>query len=251
MAEWLVALAKLLAVILLALAGMVLVRRNVTLSTLESHNEVAGFVYAVVGVIYAVLMAFIVYAVFQQHQVAEGRVEREAALLGDLYRVSSNLQEPTRGEALLILKSYARTMVEKEFPEMARGKYHEETRMQHNKLWELLYHYTPKNELDKLWFEKTLTTSLAFSNAKRDRMASANQTLPPFLWFVLYVGGFITITYSYFFGTKNIWAQGLIVIFLAGSVALVLQLIEAYDHPFSGIIRVGPDSFLMFLSYFK
>jgi hypothetical protein len=251
MIDWLIAFGELFAVIILALSGMFLVRRNVTLSTLESHNEVAGFVYAVVGVIYAVLMAFIVYAVFQQNQIAEGRVEKEAAFLGDLCRVSSNLQEPIRGEVLLTLKSYAWTMIEKEFPEMARGKFHKETKIQHDKLWDHLYHYKPKDEVDKIWFEKALSTLLAFSNAKRDRMVSANQCLPSFLWFVLYVGGFITITYSYFFGTKNALAQGLIVIFLAGSVTLVLLLIAAYDRPFTGIIQVSPDPFVMFLSYFK
>jgi hypothetical protein len=251
MTDWLLALAKLFIVIILSLLGMFLVRRNVTLSTLESHNAVAGFVYSVVGVIYAVLMAFIVYAVFEQHQVAEGRVEKEAAFLGDLYRVSSNLQEPTRGEVLLALKEYARTMIEKEFPEMVQGKFHEGTKLQHDKLWTLFYQYKPKDETDKIWFDKALSTFVAFANAKRDRMVSAKQSLPSFLWFVLSVGGFITIAYSYFFGTKNVWAQVLIVLFLAAIVTLVLLLISAYDRPFSGIIKVSPEPFEMFLTYFK
>ena len=80
------------------------------ISTLESHNDVAGFVYAVVGVIYAVLMAFMVYVVFVQFQTAQDRTENEATSLGDLYRISSNLQEPARSEILMILKNYARTM---------------------------------------------------------------------------------------------------------------------------------------------
>jgi hypothetical protein len=251
MTDWLLAFGKLFILIIITLGGMLLVRKNLTLSTLESHNEVAGYVYQVVGVIYAVLMAFIVYAVFQQNQTAEARVEKEAALLGDLYRVSSSLQEPVRGEILQDLRRYAQVMIDKEFPAMAEGKFHEEAKRQHDKIWDLLYHYKPKDEVDKIWFDKTLTTALAFASAKRDRMASANQTLPPFLWLVLYAGGFITVAYSFFFGTRNVWAQGLIVVFLTGSVGLVLLLIAAYDHPFSGIIQVSPEPFAIFLSYFK
>jgi hypothetical protein len=46
-------------------------------------------------------------------------------------------------------------------------------------------------------------------------------------------------------------AQALMVIFLAGSVTLVLLLIAAFDHPFTGIIQVSPEPFEMILNYFK
>ncbi len=251
MTDWLITLGKLFLVIGLSLLGMLLVRRNVTVSTLESHNDVAGFVYAVVGVIYAVLIAFMVFAVYGQYQTAEGRIEKEAASLGDLYRVSSNLREPTRSEVLVLLKAYARTMIEKEFPEMEKGKFHEESKIQQDKLWNLFYEYKPKDEIDGLWFKQALSTFIGFADAKRDRMASVKQALPSFMWLVLYVGGFITIVYSYFFGTRNVWAQTLIVLFLSGSVTLVLLLISALEHPFTGIIRVRPEPFELFIGYFK
>ena len=46
----------------LSIAGLVLVRRLTPLSVRQEHNEVAGFIYAVVGIAYAVLMAFLVIA---------------------------------------------------------------------------------------------------------------------------------------------------------------------------------------------
>ena len=42
----------------LAMVGPKLVRRYVTLEELSANNEVAGFKFAVVGVLYAVLLAF-------------------------------------------------------------------------------------------------------------------------------------------------------------------------------------------------
>ncbi len=251
MTDWLIAFGKLFLVIGLSLLGMLLVRRNVAFSTLESHNDVAGFVFAVVGVIYAVLMAFMVLVVYEQFQITETRIQKEASALGDLYRVSASLREPTRSEVMVILKAYARTMIEKEFPEMEKGKFHEELKIQHDKLWNLFYKYKPKDERDRIWFDHALSTFIGFADAKRDRMASVKQSLPSFMWFVLYAGGFITIVYSYFFGTKNVWAQAMIVIFLAGSVTLVLLLISVLEHPFAGIIRVSPEPFELFWGYFK
>jgi hypothetical protein len=251
MIDLLTAFGKLFLVIILSLLGMLLVRRKVAVSNLESHNDVAGFVYSVVGVVYAVLMAFMFYVVYVQYQTAQSRIEKEAALMGDMYRVSSNLQEPTRSEVLKALKDYARIMIEKEFPEMVNGKFHEQTKLEHDKLWDLFYRYQPKDERDKIWFEKSLSTLIIFADAKRDRMVSVKQSLPAFMWFVLYAGGFLLIIYSYFFGTPNVWSQALIVIFLAATVALVLLLISDLDRPFTGPIRVSPEPFRLFLNYFK
>ena len=46
------------ATVLLSVAGSLLVRRWATVEVLECHKEVAGFIYAVIGVLYAVLLGF-------------------------------------------------------------------------------------------------------------------------------------------------------------------------------------------------
>jgi len=48
---------------LIAMASPVLVRRRVSLDRLRVNNEVAGFKFATVGVLYAVLLAFAVIVV--------------------------------------------------------------------------------------------------------------------------------------------------------------------------------------------
>jgi hypothetical protein len=46
-----------------SVGGLLLVRRRIALATLEQHNEVAGFIIAVIGGLYAVLLAFVVISV--------------------------------------------------------------------------------------------------------------------------------------------------------------------------------------------
>ena len=48
---------------LVAVAGLEGVQRLVPTSRRQEHNDVAGFIYAVVGVIYTVLLALMVIAV--------------------------------------------------------------------------------------------------------------------------------------------------------------------------------------------
>jgi hypothetical protein len=51
---------------LLAMAGPIVVRRYVAFDRLNTNNEVAGFKFATLGALYAVLLAFVVIVVWPQ-----------------------------------------------------------------------------------------------------------------------------------------------------------------------------------------
>src|SRR3954447_6846409 len=93
-----------------ALAGLLLVRRSVALSTLERHNDVAGFIIAVIGVLYAVLLAFVVVISWQNFDEAHQTASSEAQLVDGLYRDASAFQ-PQTADMRQKLDSYARSVV--------------------------------------------------------------------------------------------------------------------------------------------
>jgi hypothetical protein len=51
----------------------------------SAHNDVAGFTIAIVGVIYAVLLAFIAVSAWESHGKAQEIVQMEANAVGNLY----------------------------------------------------------------------------------------------------------------------------------------------------------------------
>jgi hypothetical protein len=54
------------AFMVVAIGGLVLVRHYLRFKDREGLHEVAGFIYATIGVAYAVLMAFVVLVVWEQ-----------------------------------------------------------------------------------------------------------------------------------------------------------------------------------------
>jgi hypothetical protein len=54
-------------VCLLSLIGFELVHRLVPADLRQRHNDVAGFIYAALGVIYAVLLALVVISVWEEY----------------------------------------------------------------------------------------------------------------------------------------------------------------------------------------
>jgi hypothetical protein len=75
---WLSAVILIVPTTLLAMAGPVIVRRYVEVDQLRTNNEVAGFKFATVGVLYAVLLAFAVVVVWEKFNQAESEVAKEA-----------------------------------------------------------------------------------------------------------------------------------------------------------------------------
>ena len=53
------------------MGGLILVQRAVPPARRQEHNDVAGFMYAVLGVAYAVLLGLMVVAVWQDYETAE------------------------------------------------------------------------------------------------------------------------------------------------------------------------------------
>ncbi len=70
---------------------MLLTRRFYGVDRLSLNNEVAGFKFAVVGVFYAVLLAFVVIAVWEEFRDTEAAVRDEAKAVVDLHRVAHAL----------------------------------------------------------------------------------------------------------------------------------------------------------------
>jgi len=82
----------------LATAGGLIVRRWVAVEVLERHNDVAGFIYAVIGVVYAVLLGFTAIIVWERYNHAQAEVEKEANELGDLFRDAQVFPDEIRRE---------------------------------------------------------------------------------------------------------------------------------------------------------
>jgi len=76
---------------------------------------------------------------------------------------------------------------------------------------------------------------------RRLRIFAGNDTVPPVIWLVLLVGSVISISYTYFFGMKNIRAQYLIAASLTVTITMILFLIYVLDHPFTGTSRVSAE----------
>jgi hypothetical protein len=244
---------------LAAVAGLALVQRLVPATIRKEHNDVAGFIYAVLGVIYAVLLALVVIAVWEDFGRARDTVEAEANALAEIFWLAYQLPEPEGRELQELCRSYAEEVVDEEWPLMEEGR---TPLMEHTQEtthgWVLIDEiratvqgYEPRTAAEEQLYAEGLDQIQRLADARRARLVQAEEGLPTVLWVVLVVAGVVVVGFAFLIGMENAWAQALMVVALAGVIALVLFTIGAMEHPFSGGARVGPESFELVLNRFE
>src|SRR5260370_35360322 len=77
-----------------AVLGLLIVHAIIPQPLRSVHNDVSGFILATVGVVYAVLLAFIAVAVWQDFDRADHLVQTEANLGADLYSDTAARPDP-------------------------------------------------------------------------------------------------------------------------------------------------------------
>jgi hypothetical protein len=229
--------------VLVAVLGLVLVQRLVPPDRREEHNNVAGFIYAVLGVAYAVLLAFMLIAVWQDYEMAQTNVESEAHELAGVYFLASQLPEPDRTRLQDLVRTYARVVVEQEWPMMERGHTSPRADSLVRQLRLELLQFDPRTEGEQVLYERGLTQLHDAVDARRSRLLEVREGIPRLLWVVLVVGGMITVSFTYLFGLKSNLAHGLMVAALTLLICGILFTIGEFNYPFSGIVKIRPDAF--------
>jgi hypothetical protein len=245
-------------VCVLALGGFELVHRLVPAASRQRHNDVAGFIYAALGVIYAVLLALVVIAVWQQYQAASETVDREANATAEIAWLAHRLPEAQGTHIQELAKSYAEEVVHEEWPLMEQGKAPPMTQERGAPSgWAIiddirasLQDYEPRTKAEEQLYATGLDLIEELNDARRMRLVAAEEGIPGVLWAVLIFGGITAIGFTYLFGIENTWAHRLMVVTLAAVIGLVLFTIGAMEHPFSGGARIGTGAFDLILERF-
>jgi hypothetical protein len=77
----------------LAVGGLILVQRSVPSGIRSEHNDVAGFIYAVLGAVYAVLLGLMLVAVWEEWNTAATTADEEASALAEIFWIADRMPE--------------------------------------------------------------------------------------------------------------------------------------------------------------
>jgi hypothetical protein len=238
-----------------AVVGLVVVQRLVSTERRKEHNDVAGFIYAVVGVSYAVLLGLMLIAVWEQWNAAEEVSSDEANELAGIFYFAHALPQPEGRHIQELARSYAQVVVEEEWPAMEQGKSSPKAWATLDELRATILGLDPPTGTQQVPYSQARYNQIldqlhGLGDGRRERLLAAEGGLPTILWVVLIGGGVITVAFTYLFGLENTGVHTLMVASLALIIALSLFSVAALDHPYEGDVRIHPDAFEQVLERF-
>jgi hypothetical protein len=234
-----------------AVGGLVIVQSLVSTERRKQHNDVAGFIYAVLGVSYAVLLGLMLIAVWEQWNAAQDVASDEANELAGIFWFAHALPQPEGRHIQELARSYAQVVVEEEWPLMEQGRSSPKAWATLDELRGTILGLDPPTGAQQVRYNQVLEQLHALGDARRERLLAASEGLATILWVVLIGGALITIAFTYLFGLDNTVVHTLMVAALAMILSLSLFTVAALDYPFKGDVRIHPAAFEQVLERFQ
>jgi hypothetical protein len=208
------------------------------------HNDVVGFIIAVVGVIYAVLLAFVVIVAWESFTRAEEVVGQEASALRSVYRNSVGLAPETQSQMQDLVVRYATEVVDDSWPAMEEG------RLGDPEAGDILQQMadtladtpiTDPNQQEFVGAEVDRLNQLV--SLRSQRLDFVESGIPTSLWTALIVGALVTVGFALLFGLERAGLHLVMVGSLAVLIGVLLFVAVGFNYPFAGDISVHPAPF--------
>ena len=188
------------------------------------NNDAAGQVFTIIAGLHAVLVAFVLIALFDAvNQARKGSYAEADALVAATWAADS-LPEPTRTQVRAHSAEYAATVLNTEWTQMRSAA------DVSGPGWE---------QLDRIQVDLT-----EVYEARQQRLLQANgDHVGAVVWFALVLGSVIATLLPNLFGGTRLGTHVIIVSTLAGTITVLLFAIYQLQNPFSGSASVEPEAF--------
>lgn len=231
----------------LSVGGLLLFRKAVSHTRLEVANAASGQVFQLAGILYAVLVAFIVVVVWEQFGDAESATESEASAIADLLRDSAAVPAAARPAVQQTLVAYLHDVIDDELPRMRRGETIEDHSGPTADVWRAYLAVQPQTSNEGAFFEHDIVKLNDLSTNRKLRVSAGEAAIPGELWVLLLGGGAVLMAFTFMFGTRDVVLHACAVGLTAALMGFVMYLIFALEHPFVGALSVKPEPYVTVL----
>lgn len=226
---------------LVTLAAVVLVRWLVPYE-LRGREEQRGWVFAFCGVLYALVVGFVLAFSLSGYNAASQYASNEADSVSSLSRTATLFDAEDRDTIGHQLICYARAVVYDEWPLMAEGRRSTLATAANDRLFqsfEQLAHSTTRPGV--------LSTSLdgvrELGKARASRLLQSKQLLPSIFWVFMVGGGLILIFYAAVLaGQERRLAQFLFIAPVTVLLVSSISLVAVFERPFEDPTALKPQA---------
>lgn len=216
---------------------------------LSEHHEVPGFLMGVVGVLYSVVLGFLVGTVWNSFASAQQTTDLEAGYIADAFNFAGQTAAPQRRELQRDLARYALSVRDQNWSTTPPTR-NDPTATFLAEAVNLAFAVPPQTNnagsariLESNSIRNALIETLRqLGDTRRLRFVQSHTWLPQGLIEALLLGASFVMAFTFLFGVRSYAKQMLMTGLLAGSIGLFFGLVIELSTPYSGSIHVSRDS---------
>ena len=246
---WLFALLTMGFFVGISWVGLGLLHRRIHQASFATliDNGTVGWFFSGVTVLYGLLLGLLTVATWGNYSRAAEVASQEAASIAVLYRDLA-AYPPAQGRPLrILLRDYTRFIIHDSWPLQRRGMIHDGEAQRLVALQGPLMAYEPTSEGGKIIHAEAIRAFNSIVELRRLRAESISGSVPGVIWYVVLVGGLLTLLFSYLFLVESFWFHGVLVSLLGAVIGLLIFLIAALDHPYWGEVSVSAGAYELVL----
>ncbi|MGZ5202024.1 MAG: bestrophin-like domain [Telluria sp.] len=226
--------------ILITYLLMLGIHRLMPIELRRQHNEVIGFLIAVMAVFYGLIIASLLVIAINRFDHAEQLTEDESNLVADVVRNARATSPRLDGPVRTLGTRYLDHVIHDEWPAQRRGQKNPTVIPVLVDLFEVVRTYAPRDAREATFYQQLLQAMTRLYDARKERIFIADEGIAETVWIVTLAGSVLTISFSLLFGVESRAMHFMLASFLAVSMALVFALVALFDKPFRGGMAV-PD----------
>ena len=228
--------------VLYAVVGVALARRYIHRRGAEGHNDVLVPLFLTAGVIYAVLLGFMVVGEWESYDAAHTNVAEEAALLVPLYRQTTVMAEDKGDEMRKAIREYAEDVV-KGWDGFVAGKRNLVAGRDVNEIFRIFGSLTPATKAREIIAAQFMQTLSQVILDRNKRYLQAAESLSWIMWVAAVGGAAVTIAMSFILFMDRAWPHILMTSIMSALIAALLYIMAMLSQPFAGPLAIEPAPF--------
>ena len=237
------ALLVILVTALVAVAATIFVRRVWGTAGRRQHHEVGNPVYLQIGVVFAVLLAFVFNEVWGEYNTAAQAINGECGALHGAAMLAHDLPDDHGQGVERAILNYSKVVINVEWPALQQRQASPQAASAFQAMVEAAGQLDIARSTDAT-IQGQILSLLAQAHAFREtRIFQANQGLPVLIWVVLSFYSLVLVVFVLFAGVESRIAHSFFTAVFATSVVLVLILLRMLDYPFEGALTLSNDDF--------
>jgi hypothetical protein len=245
------AVAIIVVFVTLSLACLCVVRRYCK-PFLFSELTNSGEIFAdAIAVFFALILAFVTIAVWQNNEKVNSVVAEEANTLNTIYRNLEAYPEPLGTESRMMIRLYVKRVITDEWPKLALAQQDETAHLLLGRINRKILTFQPRNNGELVLHQETMKSLGEYRGMRHNRLVGGKPKLRAPMWFTLIMGTILYIMYVCFLDVPDFRRHAFMVGTLAALIAVVFYLLLVYNYPFSEPGAIDSGSFQDLLEYWK